>query len=447
MYNFAIRDMRLTTKYFFVGVGLVVALVLIFFTLAFLINVASDQINTFYVPRVNGTPNLSNPGSESFWSNVSSTVVPLISSSNYPPSGATQTVAVQIAWTNSTPSPELIVKLQFGNYGSSASFASPMNVYVNDTAYPNGMVMPAYQNFSCTSQFSSCFGGQYPQDIGTLPLAIGPSYVYPEQATVLLGMTPGAQTNAWYSVSYKPKMVMGTPGALDTGSGGQAEFWVWSSNPTDNATQDTSYPGLSYPNGTALSTASFGLPPHASYAMDGYANGSAFYQIGGMPNSSQYLYINNPALETNNLTTLASTPITYTMNPFEVQAKGLYSSTANSWTIEYVRNLTTSNLYGENAYQAQLNSSNPSNYYIAFEVNQGLASETYLMYYGSVSFWWRLNFQGTPAYVGYNNEYGGNEISGLSCLLLAAFFLSSGFVASKKSSSELLVSVRFPATL
>ncbi len=429
--------MRLTTKYFFVGMGLVIALVLIFFTLSFLINVASDQINTFYVPKVNGTPNLSNPGSESFWNTVPTTVVPLISSSNYPPSGATQTVSVQIAWTNSTPTPELIVKLQFANSGPSASYASPLNVYVNNTAYPNGKVMLAYQNFSCTSQYSSCFGGQYPQDIGALPLAIGNNYTYPEQATVLLGIAPGASTNAWYSVSYKPKMVMGTPGALDTGSGGQSEFWLWSSNPTDNATQDTGYPGLYYPNGTALSTASFGLPARASYAMDGYANGTAFYQIGGMPNSSQFLYINNPALESNNLTALASTPVSYVMNPFEVQAKGVYNSAANSWTVEYARSLTTSGLYGENAFQAQLNSSNPKNYYIGFEVNQGLASETYLMYYGSVSFWWRLNFQGTPAYVGYNNQYGGNEISGLSCLILAAFFLSSAFAESKKESRGL----------
>jgi hypothetical protein len=439
--------MRLTTKYFFVGMGFVIALVLIFFTFSFLINVASNQINTFYVPRVSGTPNLGNPGSESFWGGVPTTVVPLISSSNYPPSGATQTVSVQIAWTNSTPTPQLIVKLQFSNDGSSASYASPLDIYVNNTAYPNGKVMSAYQNMSCTSQFSKCFGGQYPQDIGTLPLAIGSNYTYPEQSTILLGMTPGANATAWYSVSYKPKMVMGTPGALDTGSGGQAEFWVWSSNPTDNATQDTGYPGLHYPNGTAVSTASFGLPAHASYAMDGYANSSAFYQLGGMPNSSQFLYINNPAVETDNLTTLASAPITGLMNPFEVQAKGVYSSSANSWTVEYVRNLTTSALYGENAFQAQLNSSNPKNYYIAFEVNQGLASETYLMYYGSVSFWWRLNFQGTPGYVGYNNQYGGNEISGLSCLILAVFFLSNAFGTSKKASSEYIPSAGFPSVV
>jgi len=395
--------MRLTTKYFFVGVALVISLALIFFTVSFLINSASNQINTFYVSKISGVPNFANPGGEQFWSGVPTTTVPLIPSSNYPPSGATPTVSVQIAWTTATSTPELLVKLKFSNYGSGPSFASPTPVFVNDTAYLPGKVMQAYQNFSCTSQFSSCFGNIYPQDMGTLPLAIGPSFVYPEQASVLMGMTPGANTDAWYAVSYKPKMVMGTAGALDTGSGGQGEFWMWSSNPTDNSSQDVGYPGLKYPNGTALSTASFGLPEHSSYAVDAYVNASGFYQLGGMPNSSQYLYLNNPSLETANLSSITSTANLW--NPFEVQAKGAYDPGSNTWTVEYARSLTTSSQFGQNAFQQQFNVNNTNNYYIAFEINQGQASETYLIYYGSVSFWWRLNFQGTPGYVGYNNQY------------------------------------------
>ena len=306
------------------------------------------------------------------------------------------------------------------------SFASPSPVYVNDTAYPSGQTMEAYQNISCTSQFSPCFGNVYPQDMGTLPLAIGSNYIYPEQATVLMGMSPGANTDAWYAVSYKPKMVMGTPGALDTGSGGQAEFWMWSSNPTDNSSQDLGYPGLNYPNGTALSTSSFGLPSHASYAVDGYSNASGFYQLGGMPNSSQFLYLNNPSVETNNLSSITSTSNLW--NPFEVQAKGAYDPGSNTWTVEYARTLTTSSQFGENSFQQQFNPSNPQNYYLAFEINQGQASETYLIYYGSVSFWWRLNFQGTPGYVGYSNQYGSilqNNFTIVSSLLLVLFLLTS----------------------
>ena len=419
--------MRLTTKYFFVGMALVISLVLIFFTTSFLINSASNQINTFYVPKVSGIPNFGNPGGESFWSGVPSVNVPLIPSSNYPPSGQTQSVTAQIAWTTSTSSPELLVKLRFSNYGSGPSYASPFPFYVNDTAYPNGQVMQAYQNASCVSQFSTCYGNLYPQDVGTLPLAIGPNYVYPEQATMLLGMSPGANTDAWYAVSYKPKMVMGTPGALDTGSGGQAEFWMWSSNPTDNSSQDRSYPGLSYPNGTSLNTAAFGLPPHASYAIDGYANSSGFYQLGGMPNSTQFLYLNNPVLETQNL---SGVPISNLWNPFEVQSKGNYDPASNSWMVEYARDLVTSSQYGENAFQNQFNTSNPNNYYVAFEINQGQASETYLIYYGSVSFWWRLNFQGTPGYVGYSNQYGSildDNGAGIIGLTLLIFYVFSSF--------------------
>ena len=54
--------MRLTTKYFFVGIALVISLTLIFFAASFLINSASNQINTFYVSKVSGVPDFANPG-------------------------------------------------------------------------------------------------------------------------------------------------------------------------------------------------------------------------------------------------------------------------------------------------------------------------------------------------------------------------------------------------
>lgn len=421
--------MRLTSKYFYVGVTFVFILALIFFTTSFLINVGSTQINTFYLKEVNGAPNFSNPGSESFWSSVPTVEVPMIASSNYPPSGDTQMVDAQVAWTSSTPTPELLVKLVFSNYGNSASYASPMNVYVNNSlGVPGSGAMPMYQNLTCTSQFSSCFGNVYPQDTGLLPLATGSHYVYPEQASVILGIAPGANTDAWYNVSYKPKMVMGTAGALDTGSGGQAEMWTWSSNPTDNSPLDTEYPGLYFPNGTVMSTSDFGMPANMSYAMDGYMNASAYYQLGGTPFSNQFLYINSPGLETNDLSSIGHS---YYMNPYEVQAKGVYDAAKNTWTVEFARALTTPSNDGESNYQLQMNPSNPSNYYIAFEINQGQASETYLMYYGSVSFWWRFNFQHTPGYVGYNQQYGSNAVYYLTGILVA-LTLSTFYETSRK---------------
>jgi hypothetical protein len=433
--------MRLTTKYFFVGVALVASLVIISFTASFLINSASTGINTFYISEVNGVPNLSHPGQEGFWSTVPTVTVPLIPSSNYPPSGATGTVDAQVAWTNQTSTPELLVLLKFSNYGTSASYASPLNVYVNNTAQnPNGLVTKAYQNESCTSQFSSCYGGFYPQDMGELPLAIGTNYTYPEQASVLFGIAPGASSDAWYSVSYKPKMVMGTSGALDTGSGGAAEIWTWSSNPTDNSSSDTGYPGLKLPNGNNLSTSDFGLPADASYAMDGYANASSYYQIGGLPGSNQFNFINNPSVESDNLSSSTSVPVSSLMNPFEVQSKGAYDSTTNTWTVEFARTLTTSSNLGENSVQEQFNPKNSSDYFIAFEINQGQASETYLLYYGSVSFWWRLNFTGTPPYVGYNNQDGANGngqegVTAVTLLLIAVFFLTYSLNGVREMSS------------
>lgn len=441
--------MRLTTKYFFVGMALVISLVLIFFTVSFAINSVSTGINTFYVPEVSGSPNFSAPGQESFWANVPTTTVPLIPDSNYPPSGATSTVDVQIAWTNTTATPELMIKMKFSNYGSSASSlytASPLNVFLNDTASnPNGAVVPAYQNLTCASLFSSCYGGFYPQAIGMLPLATGSNYIYPEQASVLLGMSPGANSDAWFSVSYKPKMVMGTSGALDTGSGGQMELWTWSSNPTDNSSSDTGYPGLKLANGTALNTSLFGLPSDASYAMDGYANVSNYYQIGGLPGSNQFNFINNPAVETDNASSINSVSVANLMNPYEVQAKGAYASSSDSWTVEFVRSLTTSSKLGESNFQQQFNPKYTGNYFIGFQINQGQASETYLLYYGSISFWWRLNFTNTPAYVGYNNQDGANGsgqqgVTGITFLLIAVFFLAYSLNGVKE-----MLSPRFTA--
>jgi len=278
---------------------------------------------------------------------------------------------------------------------------------------------------SCLYPFQGCYGGFYPQDVGFHPLATGPAYVYPEQAMVMLGLSPGANTDTWYAVSYKPKMVLGTTGALGTGGGGASEMWLWSSNPTDNSSLDTGYPGLKMPNGTVLDSAAFGLPSHASYAIDGLTNATSFYQLGGLPMSSQFPYINNPAFYTTNLSTIAG--INNFMNPYEVQAKGNYNSGANSWTVEFVRALTTSSANGENAYQLQMDTKNPHNYHIAFAVSQGQASQTYLIYYNSVSFWWSFNFVSSS---GFNNpQYPSSSSAPLSSLIVAIFLLA--FVGRK----------------
>lgn len=403
------------SKYFWVSVFFVAILIIIALSASFMINALSSQTLTIYVPQVNGVPNFSDPGHESFWANVPTEKVPLLPSSNYPPSGLTDFVYVQMAWAMFDGIPQLIVKMQFPNYGSGPSYSSSVNVpVVNNTAYPGGKLQPLYSDPSCLYTYSPCYGGSYPQDVGFLPLAIGPQFTYPEQAIVILGIAPGAGNDGWYTVSYKPKMVPGTSGALGTGSGGAAELWIWSSNPTDNSSLDKGYPGIIYPGGAQLSTSNFGLPPHASYAIDGYTNATSFYQIGGMPGSSLYPFINLPFYYTNNFTEIAG--INKTMNPFMVQAKGAYDASSNTWTVEFMRalNTTSLSLYGENNYQLQMNQTSPQLYYIAFAVTQGQGSQTYLIYYNSVSFWWSFEFQKVSPFQGYNPQYGRNTGSGPS---------------------------------
>ena len=260
-----------------------------------------------------------------------------------------------------------------------------------------------------------------------MPLEQGPQYVYPEQAIVMLGIAPGANVSVWYGVSYKPKLVLGTTGALGTGTGGAAEMWIWSRSPTDNASNDQAYPGLKYPNGTSLTTTSFGLPQRASYAIDGYTNATSFYQIGGLPNSTfMFPYINTPQFYDGNLSGVSASPI---MNPFEVQAKGAVpASQGGNWVVEFVRPLLTSTSQGENKYQLEMNQNSMDNYHISFAVSQEGLSQTYLTYYDSVSFWYNFNFNTNSGLNGYTNqgEYALLNHSSLGGVLaIAALFLYS----------------------
>jgi hypothetical protein len=430
--------MRRTTKYFFVGMSLVIAYAIIFLSVSFLINAGSAQLSTIYVMKVNGTPNFSagpsGPGSESFWSTVQAHPVPLEQTVEFPgsPAGYTSSITVKLAWTNATGIPELLILMTFPNVGSGANWNGNQPIPIVNSTIQNyvGSNSPMFPNataaefcgINTNASNPRCLGVQYPGDTA-LPLAIGSGYVYPEQASVILGIAPGAGTDTWYQVSYKPKMVVGSSGALSTGTGGAAEMWTWSSNPTDNSSKDNGYPGIKFPNGTSMNPLDFGMPNHASYAIDGYTNGSSYYQIGGMPNSSPFPFQNLAYLENPNLTQIG--PVTSAWNPFEVQAKGNYSSTANTWTVEFVRNLTTTSALGENKLQELFNPRAAYNYHVAFAVSQGQMSQTYLIYYNSVSFWWALNFV-SPS--GFNPaQYTATSSFAPFSGLIVAFFLLSYF--------------------
>ncbi len=424
--------MRRTSKYFFVGISLVIVYWLIFLSVSYAINGGENQLATIYVTQVSSGPNFQNPGGESFWSSIPATNVPLIAANSYPgtPSGYTDHVSVKMAWTPSGGG-LLMIRMEFPPYKTVSSTPPSLGVpVVNDSSH--SQLVPMY-NSSCIYPYESCYGGTYPQNVGFLPLAIGPSYVYPEQAIVMLGMHPGANTDGWYQVSYKPKMVLGTSGALGTGSGGDAELWIWSRSPTDNSS--SAYPGIKFLNGTNVDPSMFGMPPHASYAIDGYTNATSFYQLGGIPPSSQFPFINNAQLYTTNLSSV-SVPVSQLTNPFEVQAKGQTPSaqTNNDWVVEFVRPLQTSTANGENNYQLQMNTSSSQNYHIAFAVSQEAASQTYLIYYNSVSFWWNFNFQTTSGFNGYNDQFGAinTQFAAVGLILIPAV----GLLGKKAFSGE-----------
>jgi hypothetical protein len=405
--------MKLTTKVFFIGFAFVLILAGIFFTVDYLVNNASSNIQTIFVPLVSGAPDLNNPGSESFWSSASSYKVYLEPSLAFTGStaGKTSIVTVKMAWINS-PTPELVALLSFANVGSGPS-------YSNNPPLINfsGKITPLIPNPSCsyniTGNSTSCFGGFYPQDVGNFPLYYNSSYNYPEQASIWWGLAPGANTTTFFEVSYKPKMVLGTSGTLGTGSGGAAEIWTWSSNPTDNSSNDKGYPGIFFANGTAVYPQNFGMPTDESYAIDGYTNGSSYFQIGGIPPRSIIPVANTLAAMNFTNSHIASSSL---FNPFEVQAHGVYSSSSNSWKVEFVRPLITSANLGENTLQEQFNPNVGQTYYVAFSVTQGNAGEAFLQYYNSVSFWWQLRLQrGSGLGYSVSTNYSGDD--GLSFLL------------------------------
>ena len=88
------------------------------------------------------------------------------------------------------------------------------------------------------------------------------------------------------------------------------------------------------PTGRASTQLPFGLPSHASYAIDGYSNSSGFYQLGGMPNSSEFLYLNNPSPRNKE-------PLQYRHGirvsgiPLKCRRREIMIPSANSWTVEY----------------------------------------------------------------------------------------------------------------
>lgn len=284
----------------------------------------------------------------------------------------------------------VIIKSLYLNYNGTiiTSFSQFLSMGLNGTTW----AQVAYNEF-------------YPEDTaGYTSLFYNSTYMYPERFVImwLLGGVP----SDWTQIAYTPHMLPGTSGAL---SAGQAEVWMWDSNPRANNTQNSGYPGPTLFSRTSpppykhwpqyKDPLNLGYLQDQGILADMYTNGSSLYYIGGVPFLG-FPYINTKYVNTWQLIQFTSgtntTPINVSAlwNP-SVIATGFqfYNTPQGPWMIiEFARTFTTygvSGGQGESHYQIQLQPGHT--YWVAFAVFQGGAGES--VDFKSISFWWRVYIQ------------------------------------------------------
>jgi len=276
--------------------------------------------------RVSGAPNYSTPGSESFWSLINWTEVPLAATVS-PGGGHTPDLLVKSANTGY----DIYMLFQW-NDTSGPSYLADNEIY---TA-PNGSLLPL------TPQAT----------LNVTQLYFNSTYYYPDRVAMLWFIAPLSEQQQ------SPKMMLGSDGAI---TGGAAEIWHWQSNPTDNNANDTGFPGgYTDPMGNPV----YPLD-NLSFAEDDYTNTTGFWVIGGSFGNS------TPNLD----------PYT---DPFLVHVGNYYSYANKTWTVEMVRAFTTNDTASQ--YRVQL--STGSSYYVAFGVWQGKLGES--LDFKSVSLWYNV---------------------------------------------------------
>ncbi|MCY0849860.1 ethylbenzene dehydrogenase [Sulfuracidifex metallicus] len=116
------------TKLLLVGAIVVIAILLASYGADFVLNSAAQATSTvtaYYVP--NASPDLGNPGSESFWSAIPWTSVPLVPTVPVPGgiAGHTHFVYVKAAWTYVDNVPYIMVLMKARNHGYISWMACP----------------------------------------------------------------------------------------------------------------------------------------------------------------------------------------------------------------------------------------------------------------------------------------------------------------------------------
>jgi ethylbenzene dehydrogenase len=262
--------------------------------------------------RVDGAPNYSIPGNESFWKTISWTRAPLVASVK-PGGGHTPNLLIKSANDGFN-----IYVLFRWNDSQGASYASNTELYT----LSNGTNVPLYpENTTFVNR-----------------LYYTPSYYYQDRAAMLWFIGDPLARNQ------TAQMKLGTDGALN---GGAAEIWHWQSNPTDNSANDTGYPGgYVDPANNTVSP-----PNRLSFAEDDYTNTTGFWVVpSGFPGAP-------------NLVPYA--------DPFEIHVGNYFSNANKTWTVEMVRSFTTTDA---TQYRVQLATGAP--FYTAFAVWNGRMGES-----------------------------------------------------------------------
>lgn len=274
--------------------------------------VAQSSVVSIVSYHVDGAPNYSAPGNESFWKNIGWTNVTLTASVS-PGGGHTPSVLVKSA------NDGFNAYLLFRWYDpQGASNGSSTEAYVNSTT---GILTPLD-----------------PANTGAVKqLFYNSTYFYPDRVAVL-----------WFLNGPRgivPAMQLNSTGAITNGT---ANIWHWQSNPTDNTSFPTSLAG-NYTDPVSGKTI---FPPNnSSFAEDDYTNMTGFFPIAGSISGSPNL-------------------VPYA-NPFAILAGNSYSPTNKTWTVEMVRPFTLSEAAN---YRVQL--SVGSSYFVGFAVWNGRMGES-----------------------------------------------------------------------
>lgn len=274
--------------------------------------VAQTSVVNILSYRVDGAPNYSAPGNESFWKNIGWTNVSL-SATVSPGGGHTSSVLVKSA----NDGFNIYVLFRWHDpegpsYGSSSEeYYAPNGTLVELDPSQTGLVNQLFYNST---------------------------YYYQDRVAVL-----------WFLNGTRdvvPAMKLNSTGAITDGS---ADIWHWQSVPTDNNIQnDTDFPGgYTDVKGTLI------YPPNnSSFAENDYTDKNGFFLVGG--NSTQTPPVIDPY-----------------SNPFIVLAGNYFSTTNKTWTVEMVRALTVSQ---DPTYNVQL--SVGQTYFVGFGVWNGKMGES-----------------------------------------------------------------------